>query len=934
MIIRLSIKKHIILTVKNEVFRLQKGGTMKLSFKVDFQTLWGQALFVSGSAKELGGWDISRALPMHSFVPGEWEAECEVSSVLRFGYKYLIKDEEGNSIWEGGKNRLLDIGEKDFDEMRCRDFWSAPREADTVLHSSAFIKVLLRRKTQNGDVRDDHQYNKTLRIQIHVPRVSPDCKVGILGNLPVLGTWMEEDTLLLDDVLFPLWRIDIDADKLKFPFQFKYVIYNTVKKQVVIWEQGSNRMIRDFVCREPKSVKIHTDESFRFPVSNWRGAGVAVPVFSLRTDKSGGIGEFPDLKKLVDWAKLTGLKLIQLLPLNETVATHTWIDTYPYKSVSAMALHPVYLNINKIGVLEDESLMIGFAKAMAGFNALETVHYDEVHKIKSKFFKLIFDQQRELFLKDSLYLKFFAENKEWLEPYAVFCYLRDKNKTANFRIWPEYQEYNSQLIHNLCSPETNHYADIAVHYFIQYHAHKQLFDAAEYARQNGIVLKGDLPIGISRDSVEAWSYPGHFHFDQQAGAPPDDFADLGQNWGFPTYNWEEMAKDNYSWWNKRLKHMSQYFDAIRIDHIIGFFRIWEIPQNQVQGILGHFSPALPYNSDEIIDNGINFSVDRYTKPYIRDYFLRELFGEETEEVKLKYLTEYDQGKYNLKPAFDTQRKVWDYFDSNARGEELTGRETRIRDGLCSLIAEVIFLRDPKHPSLFHPRVAFQNTNSYLNLPHEVRYALDDLYIDFFYQRHEEFWKQRALQTLPPVIAASDMLICGEDLGMVPDCVPKVMHDLGILSLEILRLPKNPKVEFAHPADAPYLSVCSTSTHDMSTLRGWWEEDRLHSERFFRLVMGYNVEFPLSMEPGIAHDILNMHLASPAMWAIFPIQDLLAMNGRLRWDNIEGERINVPAIARHYWRYRMHLKLEDLIEDKKLNSELFSMIFTSGRGSDI
>jgi len=905
---------------------------MKLSFKIDYQTIWGQVLYVSGSTTEFGEWDPIHALPMKNFVPGEWEVDCKFPSGKKLEYKYLIKDEDGNFTWEGGKNRLIETDQMDVGEIRCRDFWRVRRESDIALNSSAFTKVLFRRKEADS-VKDNLRFNKTLRIQINVPKISPDCVIGILGDQPALGNWMEEYSLFLDDTQFPLWSIDIDADKLKFPLQFKYIVYNTSKKKVFIWEQGSNRLIRDFVCKDSKSIKIHTDESFRFQVKHWKGAGVAVPVFSLRTDKSGGIGEFPDIKKLVDWAKLTGLKLVQLLPLNETVATHTWIDTYPYKSISTMALHPVYLNINKIGVLDDENLMIGFAQALSGFNLLETVHYEDVHKIKSKFFKLIFDQQKDFFLNDPPFLKFFDENKEWLVPYAAFCYLRDKNKTANFRKWSEFQVYNAKDINQLCEANKDTYSDIAVHYFIQYHAHKQLFESAEYARQNGVVLKGDIPIGISPDSVEAWTHPELFNLDEQAGAPPDDFADLGQNWGFPTYNWDKMATDNFSWWNQRLKQMSLYFDATRIDHILGFFRIWEIPINQVQGIMGHFRPALPFSRDEIIDSGIIFNEERFTKPYIRDYFLWELFGEETEEVKLNYLAEYEPGKYNLRSAFTTQRKVWDYFEAAKKGVELTGKETRIRDGLCVLISEVIFIRDPYRPSLFHPRVAFHDTNSYLNLQSETRYALDELYIDFFYHRHEDFWKNQALKLLPAIMNATDMLICGEDLGMVPDCVPSVMRDLGILSLEIQRMPKDPRVEFAHPADAPYLSVCSTSTHDMSTLRGWWEEDRVHSERFFRLVMGQKGEFPFYMEPWVARDILNMHFYSPAMWAIFPIQDLLAMDGRLRWDNTDGERINVPAIAQHYWRYRMHIKLEDLINEKRLNNELRSMISASGRGSD-
>jgi len=905
---------------------------MKLSFKIDYRTLWGQVLYVAGSVREFGEWDPAQAIPMKSHVFGEWEMECRFSGGAVLEYKYLIKDESGHFIWEGGKNRILDTREIAPNEVRCRDFWRAYNESDIALASAAFTNVLLSRKTDRSQGVLDLPYPRTLKIQIHVPRVDPDCCVGILGDQPLLGNWMEQDILLLEDKNFPLWSVHLDASKLRFPFQFKYVIYNQVKKQIVIWEQGSNRLIRDFVCTEPKSLKIHTDGNFRFPAIHWRGAGVAVPVFSLRTENSGGIGEFPDIKKLVDWAKLTGLKLVQLLPLNETVATHTWIDTYPYKSISSIALHPVYLNINKIGVLEDENLMIGFAHALSGFNALETVRYDDIHKVKSKFFKLIFDQQRELFLADPLYLKFFAENEDWLVPYAAFCYLRDQNKTANFRGWTNYSTYNKKDISQLCSSDREWYADIAVHYFIQYHAHKQLSEATEYARQNGVVLKGDIPIGISPDSVEAWTHPELFNLDQQAGAPPDEFADLGQNWGFPTYNWEKMAEDNFAWWDQRLKQMSGYFDATRIDHILGFFRIWEIPLNQIQGIMGHFRPALPFSRDELIDSGIIFNEERFTKPYIRDYFLRELFGEETNDVKAGYLIEYEPGKYNLKSEFNTQRKVWDYFEASKKGEELTGIETRIRDGLCALIAEVLFIRDPYHPNLFHPRVAFHNTNSYLNLRAETRWALDELYIDFFYHRHEDFWKKQAESILPGLMKSTDMLICGEDLGMVPDCVPGVMRKLGILSLEIQRMPKDPNVEFAHPADAPYLSVCSTSTHDMSTLRGWWEEDRVHSERFFRQVMGQKGDFPHFMEPWVARDILNMHLHSPAMWAIFPIQDLLAMDGKLRWDNTEGERINIPAIAQHYWRYRMHLKLEDLIEEHKLNGELRAMIYASGRGS--
>lgn len=910
---------------------------MRVSFKLDYQTIWGERLFVGGSSPGFGGWDPSKAIEMKNSYPGEWEVEYSGPYMPKLEYKYLLKDNKGNDIWEWGKARVLNVDEKVFDEVRARDFWRAPKDPDIPLYSSAFTRVLMRRDAvEPQDLTGSKNLSdpkRTLRIQVHVPRINPKYKVCILGNQAVLGDWREKDALIMDDSDFPLWKVDINADKLKFPFEFKYAIYDPESKHALTWEQGSNRIIRDFVCKAPKSIKIHTDEKFRYPVGHWKGAGVAVPLFSLRTDRSGGIGEYPDIIKLVDWAKKTGLQLIQLLPLNDTVATHTWVDSYPYKSISSIALNPDYLNINKIGVLEDETLLIGFVQALTGFNSLDTVHYEEVHKVKSKFFKFIFDQQKDLILNDPSFKKFFNDNKDWLIPYAAFCFLRDKYKTAEFKNWPQYSVYDQKAILDLCTPTKDDYSDIAIHYFIQYQAHKQLHEAAEYARDNRVVLKGDIPIGISPNSVDAWMYPELFNLDQQAGAPPDDFSDLGQNWGFPTYRWDKMAEDAFLWWTKRLKHMSLYFDAIRIDHIPGFFRIWEIPVDQIQGILGHFNPSLPYTRDEIIDRGITFNEERFTKPYIRDYFLWELFGEEKEEVKAKYLSEYEPEKYNLKPGFNTQRKIWDHFEKNKVGAELTGKETRIRDGLCSLISEILFVRDPKHPTCFHPRFDFHDTNSYLNIKDELRFCLDDLYNEFFHGRHEDLWKQQALKVLPALMHATEMLVCGEDLGMVPESISEVMKELSILGLVIQRMPRNPNDEFANPADAPYLSVCSTSTHDTTTLRGWWEEDRKLSERFFRSVMGEEGDYPKTMEPWLAVEIINQHLHSPAMWAIFPIQDLLAIDAGLRCNNTHGERINVPAIAQHYWRYRVHLKIEYLLEEDKFNSELVSLVTAAGRASD-
>ena len=167
---------------------------------------------------------------------------------------------------------------------------------------------------------------------------------------------------------------------------------------------------------------------------------------------------------------------------------------------------------------------------------------------------------------------------------------------------------------------TADYPHISIYYFIQFHLHLQLLEATNYARANGVVLKGDIPIGISRNSVEAWTEPHYFNLNGQAGAPPDDFSVNGQNWGFPTYNWEVMEQDDYSWWMKRFRKMSEYFDAYRIDHILGFFRIWEIPMHAVHGLLGQFVPSLPMSREEIESYGLPFREEFDTQRKVETFF--------------------------------------------------------------------------------------------------------------------------------------------------------------------------------------------------------------------------------------------------------------------------------------------------------------------------
>ncbi len=903
---------------------------MKILFKINYHTHWGQQVYVSGSIPELGTDDPAHAVPLGYTYDGNWEGKVEIDGVKdrKIHYKYLLKNDAGGWMeWEWGEPRVLDLSGIKARTMMVQDAWRPQSDIENPLFSQAFAGNLFKRKGQ-GEAKSVKGTN--CRVQIMAPRLTPDQSVGIMGSCKALGGWNPEKVLLMQSTHFPVWHADIKLESNEPDFEYKYCIYDHKENKLIEWETGENRYYS--TNGSLKDIfHVKTDIKFRYPFGLWRGAGVAIPVFSIRTKNSWGVGEFADIKKLIDWAHQAGLKLVQILPINDTVATHTWTDSYPYAAISVFALHPIYLHPPAMGQLNNRAEANEFmAKAMA-LNELEQIDYEAVMEIKSAYYKKLYAQERDAFLNDPGFRQFFEDNREWLVPYAAFSRLRDMFKTPDFTLWAEFAHYDAQKIEGLVAEDKPDYDDYAVHYFIQYHLHLQMLDAANYAREKGVVLKGDIPIGIYRNSTDAWVAPHLYDMDTQAGAPPDAFAISGQNWGFPTYDWDEMAKDGYNWWRKRLSKMATYFDAYRIDHILGFFRIWEIPWDSVEGLMGRFNPAIPMFRYELDGNGLHFDYDRLCKPYIREYMLDELFGEDKEEVVNTYLNKGVDDFYFLKNEFDTQRKVEEFLNPIIADAKDKERLLKIKYGLFTLIGNVLLMEEPgSDGQAFHPRIALHFTYSFKELDDASRSALDRIYIHYYYERQERFWRGKAMVKLPAIINATNMLVCGEDLGMVPDCVPGVMDELGILNLEIQRMPKGTKNEFSHPSDARYLGVVSPSCHDMSTIRGWWEEDHDRTQRFYNHMLGHFGSAPQFCEPWVSREMIIQHLHAPAMWAIFPIQDFTAMDEKLRYKIPQAERINEPSNPKHYWRFRFHLYLEELLEADDFNKMLSELIMLSGR----
>jgi 4-alpha-glucanotransferase len=881
---------------------------MKIVFRVNYRTVPGQSLWLIDTTAE------TKAVPMHWLNQEQWEVSLDFDhdEDLPTEYHYQLRQENGVKLDEWLPRNLIP---HPTGELLLLDTWCSAGTVDYAFETDAFKIALPQRgpfQPLEISSRDNHLFQ--LRMAA-VPAGHVPC---LIGSVHQLGAWDWCSVVPLLEISPNAWQASLylpdDVD-----LEYKYGLLDCSQCRAVSLEQGENRMIpaRRYTSRK---MTVVSDECYRRDSKElYKGAGVAIPVFSLRSENGLGVGEFADLKLLADWAKSVGLKLIQILPINDTTSSFGWEDSYPYSAISVFALHPIYLRLDDLDYSMPVSFTAELDAARRQLNRLPQLDYEAVMTVKWKLTREIFASHQEAILAGDRYQSFFEKNCEWLIPYAAFCVMRDRFGTADFKQWGEWGAYDRQRIHLLLEKDHPDFSKIIYYIWLQCELDHQLSSVVDDLHRKGLALKGDLPIGIDRQSVDAWSLPHLFKMEAQAGAPPDGFAVKGQNWGFPTYDWEMMRRDGYAWWRGRFEQLSRYFDAYRIDHILGFFRIWQVPTDQVEGIMGYFDPALPIHIDEFSERGIDFDFDRFCKPYLLEGFLKMRFGKKLQSVKANYLDVVCPGLYQLREAVSTQRRIM---------ESILDEE--IRSGLMDCVSNVLFFEVPNSKGkLFHPRCMMQTTSSFEMLDSKTQEQVNELYVDYFYSRQEAFWQARGYEKLPAMRHASSMLLCGEDLGMVPDCVPDVLKQLGILSLEIQRMPKNAENEFFDPKKAPYLSVVSPSTHDMSTLRAWWKEDAAATARFAQQMLGITLpESDLSGD--VASQIISQHLESPAMWAIFPLQDLLAIDETLRHPDPEMERINVPSIMPFNWRYRMHLSLEKLIQSETFNETLRGLVLDSNR----
>lgn len=806
---------------------------MAYQFEIQYRAAFGQCLcLVHGSKCEPMSWSGNDV----------WTVSIEGPRFTLYHYELR---ENGRILRREYRDHTLGTIPTTARFTSLRDQWNEYSDHTPYLTSVVRSSVGNETRKCNEPLRGGET-----RIEVDAPFIPSGVSIGITGNMDVLGQWTVARKM--EYLGGGRWTMVIPG--IRQDTQYKIVTLDA-HSRIREWEDGPDRIL--------SPVSDVSARVYREMVPNlkptWRAAGVAVPVFSLRRSGGYGIGEFRDIVPLACWAAKCGMRIIQLLPINDTLKSLTEADSYPYSSISAFALNPIYVSLEDV-LQPDGREMEDILEELRKADLKPTVDFARVAELKMRYLRLAYELSGKSTLESESYGKFRSRNAYWIAPYMAYRTLCDVYSTSDTSRWGKHAVYSPSVAREIISRypiETGFYG------FIQYHLFGQMDEVRKRTRAMGISLKGDLPIGVAPESCDVWMAPECFHMDGSAGAPPDDFSEDGQNWGFPIYDWDRMAQNGYRWWKERLRTMSRLFDAFRIDHILGFFRIWEVERMSGDALRGEFFPSLPYSVKEIRAKGFRFVKSREIDPV---------------------------------------------------------RNSR----------DILFVESRHIHGKYYPAISALRSERFRNLDERQKHAFENLYDDFYFHRNDSLWRACAERRLDAIAGCTDMTVCAEDLGMIPACVPEVLHSKRILTLEIERMPKQFGVEFGATESYPVLSVCTVSTHDTETLRQWLAADHERTRRYMSALYRVRRIAEEDDSPKRCLEVVKRNLDSPSMLCIIPLQDFLSIDTELRAADRDTERINVPADPKHVWNYRMHLSLERLHDESRFNRRLHGIISTSNR----
>ncbi len=638
----------------------------------------------------------------------------------------------------------------------------------------------------------------------------------------------------------------------------------------------------------------------RYEAGDRRLFGIAVPLGSIRVEGGWRVGEYPDLAPFARLCEGLGAGLLQLLPLNDTGG-----QSSPYSALSAFALHPLYIRVRD---LPEAAAAPRAVEALESFAAEarpgERFPYGECLEAKLTALRAVYEASADSIAADEG-LAAFVRGRPWLRAYAVYRRLKSSYGERAWRSWPDHRDPTRDEIDAMWDDPAARREQL-FHAWMQRRAAEQFGAAAEAVAGMGLVLLGDIPILMNDDSADVWADRRFFDESLRAGAPPDMYSSVGQNWGFPIYDWDAMAEDGYSFWRARVAEAARYYSAYRIDHVLGFFRIWALGDRDETGCLGRFVPGAELGADELSRAG--FSPERLrwlSEPHIPGAELRAAVPAPEAALVVEAALERIGGEdlYLFKRSI---RGEADLSELPLSGAAIEFLKARWRDRA--------FL--PIGGGRFSPTWSYRGARAWASLSDGERSALEAM-IGAASASAELGWEDRGRRLLSMLGSASDMLPCAEDLGAVPDCVPRVLAELGIPGLRVPRWmrrwdeagqPFKPLSEYGE------LSACTPSVHDTSTLRGWWEgEDGRDA-----FVEAYCPELrpaPALLDPDGEGAVLAALAKAPSRLFVVQLQDLLDLSARYRSDDPSGDRINVPGSVDGFnWTWRMGPGTEELGRD--------------------
>lgn len=640
--------------------------------------------------------------------------------------------------------------------------------------------------------------------------------------------------------------------------------------------------------------------------------GTAIPVGALKTSNSCGVGEFLDLIPFADFCKKAGLKLIQLLPVNDTGT-----ESSPYSALSAFALHPLYISLKSLPEVEGkEEILAEITKLQKKYEKLPRFPYRELRRKKLDLLQKIFDSEKDKILSSDE-LKSWIKDNSWVQVYSIFMQKKEKKHEASWKEWGETQPTKKEL-DEIWSDKKNQDGNL-FYAWVQMRLDKQFSKASEYAQSLGIKLKGDIPIMMNEDSCDAWAFPEYFNDEMRAGSPPDGPNPVGQNWGFPIYNWDNLKKDDYSWWKQRLIQASKYYQVYRIDHVLGFFRIWATPQRESTAMLGWTQPFEPITTDEL--HNLGFSDDRITwlsVPHVATNQIEAVNNGDylgTHGILAKIMDRIgNEEMWRFKPEIKGEKDIW---------------ASDIPDHVKPRLAELWRNRALVKVSdgLYSPLWTYHGTTPWQTLSDDEKYRLGQLIVTK-YSKMEVLWEEQARTLLGDLTSCTDMVACAEDLGSNPESLPRVLNDLSILSLRVVRWSRNwnaggePYYQFW---EYPYLSVTTSSVHDSSTARLWWLKEG-DAWDFYRTFPGETDVQPGTYNSKTARYLLSKMAESNSAFCIHPLQDFLGLVDEYFDENPDNERVNIPGSVNEFnWTYRLPVSVEKLIKNKELIGEINNVV---------